>query len=84
MSISIEEMRNFLTGIQNESSQTKILNSILTCFTEIKRLEERIDVLSAKVDQIAEALNHDIKEDTIQSEPIDDYHVAASLSEQEE
>lgn len=64
MSISIEEMKNFLTSIQNESSQTKILNSVLTCFTEIKRLEERIDVLSAKVNQIAETLNPEVSEDT--------------------
>ena len=34
--MTIEEMRDHLTQIQNESFQTKVLNSILTCYAEIK------------------------------------------------
>ncbi len=40
--MTIEEMRDKLTNIQNESSQTKILNAILTCYSEIKILEQKL------------------------------------------
>ena len=30
--MTLEKMKDFLTNIQNNNSQTKMLNAILTCF----------------------------------------------------
>lgn len=63
----VDDMQKYLTEISNDMVETKMLNAILTCFVEIKKLEERIglieDRLSPIVKEDAEALNPEIEED---------------------
>ena len=62
-----DDMQKYLTEISNDMVETKMLNAILTCFVEIKKLEERIglieDRLSPTAKEDAEALNPEIEED---------------------
>lgn len=70
--MTIDEMKDQLTQIQNESSQTKILNAILTCYAEIKGLEKGLIETQQAVNQIIKVLNNsEAKEDiaeTVNSE----------------
>lgn len=59
--MTIEEMRDKLTNIQNESSQTKILNAILTCYSEIKILEQKLFQTQKIVNQIITLINNSTK-----------------------
>ena len=65
--MKIEDMQKYLTQISNNMPETKVLNAILTCFVELKKLEERIglieDRLSPTVNKAAEALNPEMPED---------------------
>ena len=56
--MTIDEMKDQLTQIQNESSQTKILNAILTCYAEIKGLERGLIETQQAVNQIIKVLNN--------------------------
>lgn len=56
--MTIEEMRDKLTNIQNESAQTKILNAILTCYSEIKILEQKLFQTQKTVNQIITLINN--------------------------
>lgn len=55
--MTIEEMKAHLTQIQNESFQTKILNAILTCYAEIKTLENDLVETQKVINQIIEIIN---------------------------
>lgn len=55
--MTIEEMRDHLTKIQNESFQTKILNAILTCYAETKNQEQAIVEMQNKINEIISILN---------------------------
>ena len=61
--MTIEEMRDKLTNIQNESSQTKILNAILTCYSEIKILEQKLFQTQKTVNQIITLINNSTKKE---------------------
>lgn len=61
----VDDMQKYLTEISNDMVETKMLNAILTCFVEIKKLEERIGLLEDRlapcdVKENAEALNSEI------------------------
>lgn len=65
----VDDMQKYLTEISNDMVETKMLNAILTCFVEIKKLEERIGLIEDRfVDTLApsgeienaEALNSEI------------------------
>lgn len=70
--MTIEEMRDHLTQIQNESFQTKVLNSILTCYAEIKAQENALVEMQKKINEIISILNAkmtNVQEDTLVDEP---------------
>ena len=52
-----EEMQKYLIKIQEQDPQTKMLNAILTCFDENKKLEKMIVELQQKVNEIIEFIN---------------------------
>lgn len=72
--MTIEQMTEYLTRLSNQRFQTKLLNVILTCFSEIDATKKMVIELQEKVNQIigewnkkedqedAEAFNNDIKE----------------------
>lgn len=55
--MTFEEMKQRLTSIQNDSAETKMLNSILICFAEIKNLEKGLVDTQNKINEIINALN---------------------------
>lgn len=70
--MTIEEMRDHLTQIQNESFQTKVLNSILTCYAEIKAQENALVEMQKKINEIIGILNAETtnaQEDALINEP---------------
>ena len=78
--MTIEEIQKYLTDIQNERFETKVLNAILTSFVEIKKLEDRVNILEEMIKEdrrAAEALKNE-------EDQIEDYTGSASLSTQEE
>lgn len=72
--MTIEQMTEYLTRLSNQRFQTKLLNVILTCFSEINATKKMVIELQEKVNQIigewnkkedqenTEALNNDIEE----------------------
>lgn len=68
--MNLENMRSFLIKTQEESFQTRVLNSILTCFEEIENIKVELKETREKVNEVienwnenAETINNDIKED---------------------
>ena len=78
--MTTQEMQKYLSNLQNDRFQTKILNVILTIYAEQKQLEGLVIELQQKVNEIisnwnveiegenAEALNPEIKEDSSQED----------------
>lgn len=91
--MTIEEMNKLLTKINSQSFETKILNVMLTQYSEIKSLEKQVKELQQKVNEIitnwnteiegqnAEALNNDIQEDEIEVDLVDEDTGAADFQE---
>lgn len=92
--MTFEEMKQRLTSIQNDSAETKMLNSILICFAEIKNLEKGLVDTQNKINEIinalnstkenAETVNTEIKEDNSQSNPIEQSTGSADSSNESE
>lgn len=68
--MDLENMRSFLIKTQQESFQTRVLNSILTCFEEIENIKVELNETREKVNEVienwnenAETVNDDIEED---------------------
>ena len=80
--MTVQDMQKYLSNLQNDRYQTKVLNAILTCFSETKQLERLVIELQQKVNEIitnlntkiegADALNNDIQEDTPQEDLIEE------------
>ena len=80
--MTTQEMQKYLSNLQNDRFQTKILNVILTIYAEQKQLEGLVIELQQKVNEIisnwnveiegknAEAVNPEIKEDNSQEDLI--------------
>ena len=83
--MTFKEMQDFLSKIQAEKPQTKIMNAILSCYQEIKQHEKMIIEIQQKLNEIikgwneevaneeeenAAALNPDISEDMIQEDDL--------------
>lgn len=80
--MTTQEMQKYLSNLQNDRFQTKILNVILTIYAEQKQLESLVIELQQKVNEIisnwnveiegenAEALNSEIKEDSSQEDQV--------------
>ena len=77
--MTVQQMQKYLSQLQNDRYETKVLNAILTCFVEIKQLESVVIDLQKKTNEIiknwnseiegvqdAEALNNDMQEDAPQ------------------
>lgn len=64
--MTFEEMQDFLSRIQAEKSQTKIMNALLSCYQEVKEHEKLIIELQKKVNEIIKGWNSEIEgvEDT--------------------
>lgn len=89
--MTFEEMQNFLSKIQSEKTETKIMNAILTCYQEIKQHEKMIIELQEKVNEIAknwnteiegvedaETVNADIAEDVVEEDDLPEATGAAN------
>ena len=68
--MDLESMKSFLIKTQEESFQTRVLNSILTCFEEIENIKIELKEIREKVNEVienwnenAETVNNDIQED---------------------
>lgn len=55
--MSIEEMRQFLVKAQQQTIENKMLSAILTCYQNIKNLEDQVIDTQKKVNQIIRQLN---------------------------
>ena len=65
--MTIDDMVKHLTNIQNQTFETKILNSILTCFAEIKNIEERLVETQNKVNELIAFLNNTTKQENAET-----------------
>lgn len=65
--MTIDDMVKHLTNIQNQTFETKILNSILTCFAEIKNIEERLVETQNKVNELIAFLNNATKQENAET-----------------
>lgn len=61
--MTMDDMVKYLTNIQNQTFETKILNSILTCFAEIKNIEERLVETQNIVKELIAFLNNATKQE---------------------
>lgn len=59
--MTLEEMQSFLNGIQAQKPETKMMNAILTCYQEVKGLEQLVIELQQKVNEIARNWNKKIE-----------------------
>ena len=59
--MTFEEMQSFLSKIQAEKPQTKIMNALLSCYQEVKQHEKLIIELQKKVNEIAKNWNSEIE-----------------------
>lgn len=59
--MTFEEMQSFLSKIQAEKPQTKIMNALLSCYQEVKEHEKLIIELQKKVNEIAKNWNSEIE-----------------------
>lgn len=59
--MTFEEMQSFLSKIQAEKPQTKIMNALLSCYQEVKEHEKLIIELQEKVNEIAKNWNSEIE-----------------------
>lgn len=92
--MTFNDMQEYLNQIQKDRFQTRIMNAVLTCYQEIKTLEQAIIQTQQKVNEIirslnnqtenAEALNPEITEDTEQADIIVEDTGSASSSTPEE
>ena len=55
--MSFEEMQTFLSNVQAERPETKIMNAILTCYQDIDQLKKMVIELQEKVNEIIENWN---------------------------
>lgn len=78
-----EEMQKYLTKIQEQSSQTKMLNAILACFNENKNLEKMIIEIQQKVNEIIEVINKKNAETVNEEEDLIVNDIAAASQEQQ-
>ena len=91
--MTFNDMQEYLNQIQKDRFQTRIMNAVLTCYQEIKTLEQAIIQTQQKVNEIirslnnqtenAEALNPDIEEDEHQEDIIDECTGSADSNTQE-
>lgn len=88
--MTFNDMQEYLNQIQKDRFQTRIMNAVLTCYQEIKTLEQAIIQTQQKVNEIirslnnqtenAEALNPEITEDAEQADIIVEDTDSASSS----
>lgn len=55
--MTTEEMKAYLTKVQNDMPETRMLNAILTCFERTETLEKLVIQLQEKVNQIISEWN---------------------------
>lgn len=78
--MSFEEMQTFLSNIQAERPETKMMNAILTCYQDIDQLKKMVIELQEKVNEIIENWNVKIENaaPVNQEEDIIDADIAAA------
>ena len=83
--MSFEEMQTFLSNIQAERPETKMMNAILTCYQDIDQLKKMVIELQEKVNEIIENWNVKIENaaPVNQEEDIIDADIAAAADEVE-
>lgn len=77
--MTFEEMQSFLNGIQAEKTQTKIMNALLSCYQQVKTLENLVIELQEKVNQIAKNWNEEIE--GVSEDDIEDANIQEIIEE---
>lgn len=83
--MNFEEMQTFLSNIQAERPETKMMNAILTCYQDIDQLKIMVIELQEKVNEIIENWNVKIENaaPVNQEEDIINADIAAANEEME-
>ena len=84
--MTFEDMQKFLNKVQQEKTETKIMNALLACYQQVKNLEAVVIELQKKVNEIISNWNVEIEgaapvkqeEDTINND------IAAAKEKQNE
>ena len=61
--MTFEEMQDFLSRIQAEKSQTKIMNALLSCYQEVKQHEKMIIEIQQKLNEIIKGWNEEVADE---------------------
>lgn len=86
LNMTFEDMQKFLNKVQQEKTETKIMNALLACYQQVKNLEAVVIELQKKVNEIISNWNTEIEgaapvkqeEDTINND------IAAAKEKQNE
>lgn len=61
--MTFEEMQSFLSKIQAEKPQTKIMNALLSCYQEVKQHEKMIIEIQQKLNEIIKGWNEEVADE---------------------
>lgn len=64
--MTFEEMQNFLSKIQSEKTQTKIMNALLSCYQEVKQHEKMIIEIQQKLNEIIKGWNEQVADNLVE------------------
>lgn len=76
--MTFEEMQGFLSNVQAEQPETKIMNALLSCYQQVKQHEKMIIELQEKVNEIAKNWNQEIE--GVNNDGIEDAETAEALN----
>lgn len=75
--MDFEKMKEYLSSIQQNSFETKVLSAILTCYEQVCAMREslietqqKMNEIIAEINEDAETTNSDIQEDTPEEAPV--------------
>lgn len=61
LNMTFEDMQKFLNKVQQEKTETKIMNALLACYQQVKNLEAVVIELQKKVNEIISNWNTEIE-----------------------
>lgn len=61
LNMTFEDMQKFLNKVQQEKTETKIMNALLACYQQVKNLEAVVIELQKKVNEIISNWNIEIE-----------------------
>ena len=66
--MTFEEMQSFLSKIQAEKPQTKIMNALLSCYQEVKKKKKMIIEIQQKLNEIIKGWNEEVADEDAEEE----------------